>query len=133
MTSDPGGILRVSMDIDLTRFTERELAELNRRIIERIKALRQGRFRESVAEFKVGDRVSFHPECGHDVVGTIVRLNRKSVTVVSTDGAQWRVAPVFIKKVSGEDGGEPEGKLSAKVQEDLIGLAERQQRDRGKA
>jgi len=121
------------MDIDLTRYTERELVELNRRIIERIKVLRQGRLRESMADFNVGDRVSFHPECGHEVVGTIVRLNRKSVTVVSTDGAPWRVAPVFIKKVSGEGGGEPGGKPSAKVQEDLIGLVERQQRDRGKA
>jgi hypothetical protein len=123
------------MDIDLTKYTERELVELNRRIVERIKALRQGRCRESMAELRVGDRVSFHRDCGHEVIGTIVRLNRKSVTVVSTDGAQWRVAPVFIKKASGEGGGrdESEGELIAKVQGDLIKLAERQQRDRGKA
>lgn len=123
------------MDIDLTRYTERELVELNHRIVERIRVLRQGRCRASMAEFNVGDRVSFHPECGHDVMGTIVRLNRKSVTVVSTDGAQWRVAPMFIKKASAEGGGhdEAEGKLIAKVQRDLIESTERQQRERGKA
>lgn len=123
------------MDIDLTRYTERELVELNHRIVERIRVLRQGRWRESMAEFNVGDRVSFHPECGHEVIGTIVRLNRKSVTVVSTEGGQWRVAPMFIKKASGEGGGhdEAEGKLIAKVPGDLIESAERQQRDRGKA
>lgn len=126
-------MLRGSMDIDLTRYTERELVELNHRIIARIKMLRQGRCRESMVEFNVGDRVSFHPECGHEVVGTIVRLNRKTVTVVSTEGGSWRVAPTFIKKVSGDGDGEPEGKLIAKVQGGLIELAERQQRDRGKA
>jgi hypothetical protein len=123
------------MDIDLTRYTERELVELNHRIVERIKALRQGRCRESMAEFSVGDRVSFHPDCGHEVIGTVVRLNRKSVTVVSADGAQWRVAPTFIKKAVSEGGGhdKAEDKLIAKVQGDLIDSAMRQQRDRGKA
>lgn len=123
------------MDIDLTRYTESELVELNHRVVERIRVLRQGRWRGSMAEFRVGDRVSFHPDCGHEVIGTIVRLNRKSVTVVSTDGAQWRVAPMFIKKAAGEGGShdEAEGKLLAKVQGDLIESAERQQRDRGKA
>ncbi len=88
-----------------------------------------------MAEFNVGDRVSFHPGCGHEVIGTVVRLNRKSFTVVSTDGAQWRVAPTILKKVPSGDGGhdEADAKLIAKVQGDLIELAERQQRDRGKA
>ncbi len=84
-----------------------------------------------MADFDVGDRVSFQPDCGHEVIGTVVRLNRKTVTVVSTEGASWRVAPTFIKKVSGD--GDGESGLIAKVQGDLIELAERQQRDRGKA
>jgi hypothetical protein len=122
------------MDVDLTRYTEGELVELNHRIVERIKILRQGRWRESMAEFSVGDRVSVHPDCGHEVVGTIVRLDRKSVTVVSSDWARWRVAPMFIKKASGDrEDNEAEGKLIAKVQGDLVETAERQQRDRGKA
>jgi hypothetical protein len=123
------------MDIDLTRYTEQELLDLNRRIIERIKLLRQGRCRESMAEFNVGDRVSFHPDCGHDVIGTVVRLNRKSVTVVSVEGVQWRVAPAFLKKASSAVGerDDTQAELIEKVQGDLIALAERQQRDRGKA
>ncbi len=123
------------MDIDLSRYSEEELLELNRRIVERIRLLRQGRCRESMAEFDIGDRVSFHHECGHEVIGTIVRLNRKSVSVVSTDGVHWRVAPAFLKKVSGQGDhdAEQEAKLIAKVQGDLLELAERQRRDRGKA
>ena len=69
------------------------------------------------------------------IFSTNLRFDWKlvTITVVSTEGAAWRVAPTFIKKVSGEGGGEPEGKLGAKVQGELIELAERQQRDRGKA
>ena len=123
------------MDIDLTRYTEAELLELNRRVIERIKVLRQGRCRESMAEFNVGDRASFRRDCGHEVIGTIVRLNQKSVTIVSTDGVHWRVAPIFLKKAAGEGGHhhEPKDELIAQAQGDLIALAERQHRDRGKA
>ncbi len=123
------------MDLDLTKYTEQELLELNRRIIERIRSLRQGRCRESMAVFNVGDRVSFEPDCGHEVTGTIVRLNRKSVTVVASDGVQWRVAPGFVKKASSESDErvDADARLIAKVQGDLIELAERQQRDRGKA
>ncbi len=114
------------MEIDLTRYTESELLELNRRIIERIRFLRQGLCRESMAELNVGDRVSFVADHGREVVGTIIRLNRKSVTLVSTEGMQWRVAPTLVRRVDAERG------LGARGQGDLIEFAARQ-RDRGKA
>jgi hypothetical protein len=122
------------MDIDLTKYTEHELVDLNRRIVERIRFLRQGRCRESMAEFIVGDRVSFQPERGVEVTGTIVRLNRKSVTVAASDGVQWRVAPTFLRKAASDgEARDDAARLLEKVQGDLIELAERQQRDRGKA
>ena len=53
-----------------------------------------------MAQFNLGDTVFFTPECGHVVVGTVVRLNKKSVTVASKDGHQWRVAPGFLSRVN---------------------------------
>jgi len=91
------------MDLDLTNLTEEELIDLNSRIVDRIRILRQARCRDSMVEFSIGDRVTFKPECGHEITGTVVRLNRKSVTVVGSDGHQWRVSPSFLKKVSGEN------------------------------
>lgn len=69
------------------------------------------------------------------MTGTIVRLKRKSVTIVASDGIQWRVAPGFVRKASGESAerADTDARLIAKVQDDLIELAERRQRDRGKA
>lgn len=103
---------------------------MNRRVVERITALRQQRCTSIMTEFGVGDRVSFHPECGHEVIGTVIRLNRKSVTVVSTDGHQWRVAPGFLKKTSSEHG---EPSSDGSLERTLLDLAARQPRDRGKA
>lgn len=111
------------MDIDLTKLTEDQLISLNHRIIERIKFLRQSRCHQTMVQFSVGDRVSFQPECGHEVVGTIVRLNRKSVTVVNTEGHQWRVSPTFLKKVVAEAAG---GAIA-----ELISLSDARLRARG--
>src|SRR5207244_354259 len=97
-----------------------ELIDLNQRIIERLRTIRQDRCRSIMNGFGIGDRVSFHPDCGHDVIGTIVRLNKKSVTVVSTAGLQWRVSPSLLKRVSAQAGDhEPAAGLLANVQENL--------------
>lgn len=88
------------MAIDLTQYTEHELVELNLRIVDRIRFLQQTRCYQSMAQLNVGERVSFSPECGHVVVGTVVRLNKKSVTVLAQNGQQWRVAPSLLSKLT---------------------------------
>lgn len=118
------------MAIDLTGYTEAELIELNRRVVERIRALRHQRCASIMTEFGVGDRVSFNPECGHEVVGAVIRLNRKSVTVVSTDGRHWRVAPGFLQKASSEHG---DPSSDGSLERTLLDPAARQPGDRGKA
>lgn len=118
--------------IDLTGYTEADLIELNRRVVERIRALRQQRFASIMTEFGIGDRVSFQPECGHEVVGTVIRLNRRSVTVVATDGHHWRVAPALLKKAPSEHGsGDPSS--DGGLHRMLLHLAAGQPPDRRKA
>jgi hypothetical protein len=119
-------------DIDLSGYTETELIELNHRVIERIRALRQERLRSTMTEFKLGDQVSFQPECGHEVNGTIVRLNRKSVTVATAEGVQWRVAPVLLKKRE-INHQQPESGVLKDLQGNLVDFAALRPRDRGKA
>ena len=115
----------VAMDIDLSRFTEDELVDLSRRIADCIRFLRQTRCQETMLAFRIGDRVSFTPECGHEVIGTVVRFNRKSVTVACADGHQWRVAPTILRSVAGE------ADRGAKTPGTLISLVGR--RGRGEA
>jgi hypothetical protein len=49
-------------NIDLTNFSEEELIRLNRRIVERLRSLHQGRCYKDLAQFKLGDAVCFTPE-----------------------------------------------------------------------
>ncbi len=49
--------------------------------------------------FRIGDRVTFRPSGRHPIEGVLTRYNRKTVTVVTDDGAQWNVSPEFLSKV----------------------------------
>jgi len=72
---------------------------------------------------------------GHEVIGIVVRRNRKSVTVVFTDGGHWRVTLLMLKKLPADTVGldKADAKSFAKVPGDLLELPERQLHDRGKA
>ena len=44
------------------------------------------------------DRVYFTNN-GEKIIGTVVRLNQKTVSVDADNGGQWRIAPDFLTKV----------------------------------
>jgi hypothetical protein len=106
----------MSHDIDLTKLSEHELIDLNRRIVSRLKHLHQARRYQELARFNIGDTVSFTPEGGHTVVGIIVRLNQKTATVAAKDGVSWRVSPALLSKVA-------EGEQLAGQQSVVVSLA----------
>jgi hypothetical protein len=103
----------MSRDIDLSKLTEDELVDLNRRIVDRLRHLYRARRYQELARFNIGDTVTFTPECGHVVVGTVVRLNQKTATVVAKDSRSWRVSPALLSKVS--DGEQLGGQQSVVV------------------
>ena len=72
--------------INIDLLTEAELLDLNHRIVERLKMLRQLRAHVNMLEFRGGERV-------------LTRYNRKTVTVVTNDGHRWNVSPHFLKHV----------------------------------
>lgn len=89
--------------IDLEKFSYEELIELNRRIVERIKQMRTMRDAYNMMEFTKGDTVSFVSN-GQTLIGRIVRLNKKTVSVDCKDGSQWKVSPSFLKKIANSVG-----------------------------
>lgn len=86
------------MRIDIDRLTEAELVDLNHRIVERLRFLNQMRAHARMLEFKIGDRVSFHPEGHPIVVGMLTRYNKKTVTVITDNGQRWNVAPALLRR-----------------------------------
>jgi hypothetical protein len=89
-------ILSHYMLIDLTKLSEDELIELNRRIVERLQLVRSAKSLTQLARFSVGMNVEFDTEDGRTVNGTVARLNRRTATIVSASG-RWRVSPSLLR------------------------------------
>ena len=89
------------MPIDITKFSETQLTELNRQIVVRLRYLQEARMQQQMQSFRIGDRVSFHAP-GHDPkTGIVAKCNHKTVTVITADGHRWNVAPVFLARSLG--------------------------------
>jgi hypothetical protein len=86
------------MVFDITKLSEVELIELNRRIVERLQLMRSAKNLTQLARFSVGMMVEFDAEDGRTVTGTVARLNQKTATVIAATG-RWRVSPAFLRPV----------------------------------
>jgi len=83
---------------DLDDMTEEELRELHRTVAERINGLIAMRRHSKMMNFRIGDRVTFDTDRG-TVVGRVVRVNHKTISVDEDDGHGWRVSPHVLKKI----------------------------------
>lgn len=91
------------MKLNIDHLTEPELIELNHKIVERLRLMRQIRSHKEMFKFKIGDRVTFHPSGREPQTGTLTRFNQKSVTVITDNGGHWNVAPTLIELVQSKD------------------------------
>lgn len=76
---------------------EKELRYLNRLIIERVKLISQARSTNAMSKFNIGEQVSFTDPHGRHHTGQIVRLNKKTVSIKTSEGENWNVAPGFLQ------------------------------------
>ena len=79
-----------SYEIDIEKFTEDELIDLNNRIVARLKFIQQFRAHAKMLEFSIGDRVSFQPEGHPELTGMLTRykiFKVKVMHVLVTGGA----------------------------------------------
>ena len=86
------------MPVDIDGLSYDELVHLNRRIVERLKMLQAMQAHVDMMAFNLGARVSFDSQDGRQL-GTLVKYNRKTVTVLGDDGRQWRVSPSLLSLV----------------------------------
>lgn len=90
--------IKARIVIDINTLTESELIDLNHRIVERLRFLQQARAHVGMLQFRIGQQVSFEPDGREPLSATVVRYNQKTVTVVTTDGQRWRVAPALLRE-----------------------------------
>jgi hypothetical protein len=93
------------MTIDIDQLSEEELIELNNRVVARLRMLRDMRAHMDMMSFRIGDRVSFQPSGNALLHGLVTRYNRKTVTVVTDQGAHWNVSPALLRKSQGAPSG----------------------------
>ena len=86
--------------VDIDRLSEEELIELNQKVVARLRFLREMRSHVQMLDYRIGERVGFRPPGQPEVHGTLTRYNKKSVTVISDSGQQWRVHPGLLFKVN---------------------------------
>jgi hypothetical protein len=91
-----GGSEGAAPPIDIDRLTEQELFELNRRIVERLRFMRQFRAHKQMLQFSVGQRVRFRTDI-RMIEGVLTRYNRKTVTVITDAGEHWNVSPSLLQ------------------------------------
>jgi len=76
-----------------------ELVDLNQRIVARLKFLDSMHAHKEMMQFSVGDQVCFEPPGRGKQFGTLVKYNRKTVTVITASGQKWNVSPHLLSKV----------------------------------
>ena len=84
----------------LRHMGEEDLLFLNRMVVERLKLLAQARSTVELAQFAEGDRVSFTTSDGIVKDAIVVRLNRKTASLLTDDGENWKVSPALLRKLA---------------------------------
>lgn len=79
--------------INIDQLTEAELVDLNHRIVERLRFLQHMRAHGAMMKFSIGQRVVFDAPGQPQVMGVLVKYNKKTVTVVTDEGVRWNVSP----------------------------------------
>jgi hypothetical protein len=99
------------MGISIDHLTEAELVQLNEKIVQRLRMIRQMRAHVRMLDFSLGERVWFQAENEEMIRGVLVRYNKKSVTVVTDEGSRWTVSPAFLRKVASATPAESRGNV----------------------
>ena len=87
------------MKIDIESLSYDELVALNHKIVARLKFLDSMRTHKEMMQFAPGDQVSFEPPGRGKQFGTLVKYNKKTVTIITEAGQKWNVSPHLLRKV----------------------------------
>src|SRR5258708_24105011 len=85
--------------INIDALSEEELVELNHKIVARLRFLSQMRSHSEMLDFRIGEKVKFHPSGHPELTGTITRYNKNTVTVITDESQHWNVAPGLLSKL----------------------------------
>ncbi len=83
----------------IRRLGEEDLCYLNRLIIERLKLISQARSTALMTQFNIGDKVGFQAPTGQCKNGIVHKLNKKTISILTSDNHIWNVSPGLLSHV----------------------------------
>ena len=87
----------------LDNCAQSDLTLINSYIVDRVKQQQANSRAEHMARFQPGDRVSFNDKHGQLVKATVVRLNKKTASLLGDAGTKWNVSPELLHMDKGLD------------------------------
>ena len=93
------------MSIDIDGLSYEELLDLNDLIIARLKHLDASDTLNAMMKLNLGSKVCFDAGNQGIQVGTLIKFNQKTVSVMTEEGRRWKVSPQFLSPVIEEAGG----------------------------
>jgi hypothetical protein len=84
--------------MNIENMTPEELIELHHKVCKRLMGLNKIKLFERLQSFEIGDHVSF--KHGENIIsGTVIRVNQKSLSIKTKEGARWYVDPRAVRKI----------------------------------
>lgn len=91
---------REMFTLALRHMGEEDLLYLNRMVVERLNLLAQAKSTVELAQFAEGDRIEFTATDGTIKRGIVLRLNKKTASVRTDEGQNWKVSPGLLRKTA---------------------------------
>lgn len=73
-----------------------ELISLNKMVVERIKVLNQIETSNAMRKYNIGESVKFKDNNNQIIEGKIIKINKKTISILTNGNIQWNVHPAFI-------------------------------------
>ena len=106
------------MPIDIDGLSFEELLDLNQRVVARLKMLESMQAHIEMMQFNLGQQVSFEHQGGR-MLATLVKYNRKTVTVVTDNCQRWNISPHLLSPVKDTGSADPHRPAKARKKKRL--------------
>jgi predicted transcriptional regulator len=73
-----------------------ELMTLNKMVVERIKVLNQIETSNAMRKYNIGEWVKFENNKRQIIEGRIIKINKKTISIITKENIQWNVHPSFL-------------------------------------
>jgi hypothetical protein len=70
----------------------------------------------AMLNFRIGEKVKFRPTGRPELIGTLTRYNKKTVTVITESGEHWNVAPGLLSRLDSHASGNADTSSTTVVQ-----------------